>query len=93
MPHWPLAPWLLNQLAHHGGGYTGVIHTHTDICLHARTHEWTHACTYTCASIEAMQGQAKQSTNDARSQEYPTEGKLTIFCQLIISLEKASQEI
>lgn len=71
MLHWPLAPRLLNQLAHHGGSYTGVMHTQTYVCMHAQMHRLT----------EATEGQAKQCTNDALSQGYPTEGKLTIFCK------------
>lgn len=90
MPRWPLALWLLNQLAHHGGGYTGVIHTHSHMFAHinghmrARTHE---------LQQRQRRGEPKSPQNAALSQKYPTKGKLTIFCQLIISLEKASQEI
>lgn len=93
MLHWPLAPWLLNQLAHHGGGYTGGIHTQTYVCMHAHMNRHMRARKTYAANIDAMQGQAKQFTNYALRQEYPTEGKLTIFCKLIISSEKASEEI
>lgn len=57
MPHWPLALWLLNQLAHHGGGHTGVIRTHSH--MFARTH--TPTGTRTPAPTSLSRGDAEPS--------------------------------